>query len=146
MKLTCLWEVLAFTDQPYKYATTEALNKFKVFFFFLDVQHVLVHVGRKVQTNFVLQVLMPCFKPKTETCFFHFKILTDLWKTKRMCAWCRRVFRDLHLCCVCSLCIHSHISPHPQHQFLHEAACIDSDKGKRWVFKHNSDTLIHFLL
>lgn len=31
--------------------------------------------------------------------------------------------RDLHLCYACSLWIHSHISPHPQYQFLYEAAC-----------------------
>lgn len=51
-----------------------------------------------------------------------------------ICARCWRVFRDLHLCCVCSLWIHSHISPHPQHQFSNEAVCIDSEgRGKEGV-------------
>lgn len=44
------------------------------------------------------------------------------------------MFRDLRLCCVCSLWIHSHISPHPQHQSLNEAVCIDSEgRGKEGV-------------
>lgn len=60
---------------------------------------------------------------------FHFKILTELCKMiQRLCAGGGS---DLHLCCVCWLCIHSRISPHPQHQFLNEVVCIFSEGGEK---------------
>lgn len=40
---------------------------------------------------------------------------------------------DLHLCCACSLWIHSHIAPHPQHRFWHGAACIESKRKGAFI-------------
>lgn len=88
------------SNQAYKYAMTEASSR--CFFSGHTVRS--GSCWDKSSSKLCSPGFNILFQAKDRNLFFHFKILTDLWKMiRRICAWCRRVFRDLHLCCVCPL-------------------------------------------
>lgn len=76
------------------------------------------------------QGLVPSASARGSKALWH-KMYKMYFNTKKILLFyigVQRIKGHLHLCCVCPLCIHSHISPHPQYRFLREAACIGPER------------------